>query len=135
MKVADGDTLTILDAENTQHRIRLHGIDAPEKRQAFGEKAKQHLSSLVFGKDVVVKVQDTDRYGRVVGKVFADGADANLEMLKAGYAWHYKHYDSTPAYAAAEIEARATHKGLWADKNPIEPWSFRKSSRGGNGKQ
>ena len=128
VRVADGDTLTILDAANAQHKIRLYGIDAPEKSQAFGQKSKQHLSSLVFGKDISVKVHNTDRYGRTVGTVFIDGRDVNLEMLKAGLAWHYKYYDSTPAYAAAESAARAAKLGLWQDKNPINPYEFRKGN-------
>ena len=135
VKVADGDTITILDASNTQHKIRFHGIDAPESRQAFGQKAKQHLSSLVFGKDVAVKVHDTDRYGRTVGKVFIDGRDINLEMLKPGCACHYKHFDNSPDYAAAGSEARAAKRGLWSAPHPINPYDFRKAKRNGrNGK-
>ncbi len=125
VKVADGDTITILDAANVQHKIRFHGIDAPEKSQAFGQKSKQHLSSLVFGKDVCVKYKSRDKYGRILGTVHVDGKDVNLEMLRAGLAWHYKRYDSTPAYAAAELEARQNRRGLWADSNPTPPEDFR----------
>ena len=131
VKVADGDTITILDAENTQRKIRLYGIDAPEKSQAFGKAAGKHLASLVAGRDAVVKVRSTDRYGRTVGTVFADGRDVNLEMLKAGYAWHYKHYDSTPAYAAAESEAKTNKVGLWQDTHPTNPYEFRSAKRSG----
>ena len=129
-RVADGDTLTILDAANAQHKIRFHGIDAPEKSQAFGQKSKLHLSSLVFGKDVRVKYKSRDKYGRILGTIYVDGLDINLEMLRAGLAWHYKRFDSTPAYAAAEMEARQNRLGLWQDKNPINPYDFRKAKRG-----
>lgn len=133
VRVADGDTITILDAANTQHKIRFHGIDAPEKGQAFGKAAGKFLAGLVAGRDVVVKVENTDRYGRTVGAVFCDGRDINLEMLKAGYAWHYKQYDKSAAYAEAESAARAAHCGLWKDKNPINPHEFRKAERVGKG--
>ena len=129
VRIADGDTITILDAANSQHKIRLYGIDAPESHQAFGQRSKQHLSSLVFGRDVIVKYKSCDKYGRILGTVFADGKDVNLEMLKAGLAWHYKRYDATPAYAQAEGAARAARLGLWQDKSPIEPESFRKAKR------
>ena len=112
MKVADGDTLTLVTVGSapradripaaTQHKIRLYGIDAPESHQAFGQKSKHHLSSLVFGKDVRVAYKSRDKYGRILGTVYVDGKDVNLEMIRAGLAWHYKRFDSTPAYAAAE---------------------------------
>ncbi len=138
VKVADGDTLTILEHDSgrartpaapspsaTQHKIRLNGIDAPEKSQAFGKVSKKHLSSLVFGKDVRVKYKSRDKYGRILGTVYVDGLDINLEMLRAGLAWHYKRFDSTPAYAAAESEARQNRRGLWSDPNPTPPEQFR----------
>jgi endonuclease YncB( thermonuclease family) len=90
--VADGDTITVLDANKVQHKIRLSGIDAPEKAQPFGDKAKQSLSDLVFGKPVSVETDKTDRYGREVGKVLVDSVDANLEQVRRGLAWHYKAY-------------------------------------------
>ena len=125
MRVADGDTITILDAAKIQHKIRLYGFDAPEKSQAFGQKSKQHLSSLVFGKDIRVKYKSRDKYGRILGTVYVDGRDSKLEMLRAGLAHHYKRYDKNPAYAAAETEARQNRRGLWQDKNPIPPEEFR----------
>ena len=140
VRIADGDTLTILatagragsmnppSSAPTQHKIRLYGIDAPESHQAFGQKSKQHLSSLVFGKDVRVKYKSRDKYGRILGTIYVDGLDINLEMLRAGLAWHYKRFDSTPAYAAAELEARQNRRGLWADSNPIPPEQFRRAS-------
>jgi endonuclease YncB( thermonuclease family) len=90
VKIADGDTVTILDESNRQHKVRLVGIDAPERKQPFG--TRQHLADLVFGKTVVVKWQKRDRYQRILGKVLVDGQDVNLEQIKAGLAWHYKQY-------------------------------------------
>lgn len=90
VKIADGDTITILDEQNVQHKIRLQGIDAPEHKQDFGEVSRQHLASLVFGKYVKVEYGKADQYGRLVGKVWVDGNDECLEQLKAGLAWHYK---------------------------------------------
>ena len=130
VKVADGDTLTLLDAANNQHKIRLNAIDAPEKGQAFGKASGKFLSGLVAGRDVRVRWTKRDRYQRILGTVYLDDRDINLEMLKAGLAWHYKKYDSTPAYAQAESEARAAKRGLWQEKNPTEPEAFRKAKRG-----
>ena len=138
--VSDGDTVTVLDTASQQHRIRLAGIDAPEKRQAYGERAKQHLSDLVYGKTILVVWDKRDRYGRIVGRVLApecDGAacrysvDAGLEQLKAGYAWHYKQYEREQAleervrYSATEQEARSRREGLWRDPDAVPPWQFR----------
>lgn len=133
--VADGDTITVLDAGNRQTRIRLQGIDAPESRQAFGQVSKQNLSDLIFNRQVVVEYEKTDRYGRTLGKVLAGGRDVNLEQVKAGLAWHYKYYqdeqspDDRRLYADAESQARAARRGLWADPSPIPPWDFRRGKR------
>ena len=135
ISVADGDTITVLDANNTQHRIRLSGIDAPESHQAFGTQSKNNLSDLVFDKDVTVEYYKTDQYGRLVGKIIVNGQDINLEQLKAGMAWHYKEYEREQSkedrelYANAEDEARAAHRGLWIDLNPIQPSEFRREQR------
>lgn len=90
--VADGDTITILDASNTQYKIRLAGIDAPEKKQPFGQASKKSLSDLVYDKSVQVDWSKTDRYKRIVGKVYVNDLDANLEQVKRGLAWHYSKY-------------------------------------------
>ena len=114
-----------------QHKIRLGGIDAPEKAQPYGQKSKQSLSDIVFSKTVMVETGKTDRYGREVGKVLVDGVDANLEQIKLGLAWHYKAYqrEQSPedrlAYAAAEKDAAAAHIGLWQDAVPVAPWEWR----------
>lgn len=129
--VADGDTITLLDSATVQHKIRLAGIDAPERRQAFGEKAKQSLSALVYRQNVVVDFKKKDRYGRIVGKVLVDGADAGLKQVIAGLAWHYKAYAKEQSlsdrerYAEEEVKARTAKRGLWADPDAMAPWDFR----------
>lgn len=139
--VTDGDTITVLDGQHTQHKIRLAGIDAPEKAQAFGQRSKEHLSSLVFGKQVTVEAEKRDRYRRTVGTVMVDGRDANLAMVVAGLAWHYKKYEGEQAlsdrllFAAAEREAREGRRGLWYDQNATAPWDHRAERRSGREKQ
>lgn len=134
--VADGDTVTVLDSSNSQWKIRLMGIDAPEKKQAFGSRSKESLSSLVFNKSVLVEYSKRDKYGRTVGKIIVDGVDANLGQVKAGMAWHYKKYekeqppDDRATYAQAEDAARASSLGLWVDAEPIPPWDWRKEQKG-----
>lgn len=133
--VSDGDTVTVLDSRNQQYKIRLMGIDAPEKSQAFGNRSKQFLSSLVFNRRVQVEYNKRDRYGRAVGKIIVDGKDANLAQIKAGMAWHYKQYqkeqsaDDRVAYASAEEQARVGRRGLWQDNEPTPPWEYRKKAR------
>ncbi len=128
--VADGDTLTVLDAANQQHRIRLAEIDAPEKRQAFGQRAKQSLSNLCYGKSAVVSVATQDRYGRSVGRVSCDGVDTNLEQVKRGLAWAYRQYRPSAPILQAEASARQTRAGLWQDTSPTPPWEFRHGKAG-----
>ena len=127
VKVADGDTITILDSARTQHRIRLAQIDAPEKNQPYGQKAKQRMAALVFGKDVLVEVETTDRYGRLVGTVFVGGVDANREMVRSGLAWIYRRYARDPDLYRIEKEARDGKLGLWADPTPTPPWEWRRT--------
>jgi endonuclease YncB( thermonuclease family) len=128
--VTDGDTITIL--RNGRHEVlRLHGIDAPEKGQAFGERAKQFTSSLAFGKTVVVRVRGRDRYGRTIGDVvLPDGRNFKEVVVRAGYAWWYRRYSADPLVAMLEAEARATRRGLWADLDPVPPWEWRRSQQG-----
>jgi endonuclease YncB( thermonuclease family) len=135
VSIADGDTVTVLDSNDTQHRIRLEGIDAPESHQAFGEQSRQSLAEMISGKEVTVSYQKTDQYGRLVGKILLDGRDINLEQVRAGMAWHYKFYENeqTPEdrelYAKAEETARSARRGLWQDSNPVEPYQFRKEEK------
>lgn len=126
--VADGDTITVLN-DHTQIKIRLQGIDCPEKRQAFGTKAKQFTSDMVFGKVVTIKPTDTDRYGRTVAWVLVNGLNLNEEIVLAGFAWHYKKYSKDEDLAEAESEARANKAGLWSDPYAMPPWEFRRSKK------
>ena len=132
VRVVDGDTVYVLDANKTQHKIRLTGIDAPERKQAFGKKSKEYLSGLVAGRHVVIDYSKRDRYKRILGKVLLNNVDMNLEIVKAGLAWHYKKYQKEQAeldrelYSQAETEARENKRGLWFDVNSIPPWEFRK---------
>ena len=129
VSIADGDTITVLDADKHQHKIRLEGIDAPEKKQAFGTKSRQKLGDLVAGKDVTVQWTKKDRYSRIVGHVYLGDRDIDLEMVKAGMAWHYRQYSKSTELAAAEAEARKNRVGLWVDTNPVPPWEFRKTKK------
>ena len=104
----------------------LNGIDAPEKKQAFGAKSKARLGELVAGKDVMVEWKEKDTYGRTLGKVTQNGVDVNLQMVKEGLAWYYRKYSKSAELSRAEAEAKAGKKGLWADPNPVPPWDFRK---------
>jgi len=134
--IADGDTLTVLDRDKRQHRVRLLGIDAPERGQDFGERSRQSLADLVFRKQVSVAVPKLDRYGRKLGKVTVGRTDVNLEQLRAGMAWYYRQYESDvfredrAVYDRAERDARAAKRGLWADPRPTPPWEFRRTERG-----
>lgn len=133
--VSDGDTVTVLDDTNTQWKIRLMGIDAPEKKQAFGNRSKESLSALVFDRQVTVEYSKKDKYGRTVGKIVVNDVDANIEQVKAGMAWHYKKYQSEQsdadriAYSQAEDRARAGKVGLWLDPEPTPPWDWRKQRK------
>lgn len=128
--IADGDTMTVLDSTNTQHKIRLAAIDAPEKAQPFGNRSKQSLSDLCFRKQAVVDVVDMDRYGRSVGVVTCDGVKANEAQISAGMAWVYRKYAEGFGYLfPLEDKARSTKLGLWADPTPLAPWEWRKAKR------
>ncbi len=133
--IQDGDTITVLDASKTQHKIRLAGIDAPESKQAFGTRSKQNLSDLVHNQQVTVEWEKRDRYGRPVGVVLVNGKDTNLEQVRAGMAWWYRQYanEQTPKdrqlYELAENEAIAAKRGLWADKQPVPPWEWRRKPK------
>lgn len=130
--VSDGDTLTVLSAGHDQHRVRLAEIDAPEKSQAYGQRSKQSLSDLVYGKAVTVEVQDTDRYGRLIGQVYAEGVNVNSLQVDRGMAWVYRRYNKTPALLGIEERARAARRGLWADPSPVPPWDYRRQQRNGD---
>jgi endonuclease YncB( thermonuclease family) len=147
--VADGDTITVLDASNTQHKIRLAGIDAPESKQPYGQASRNHLAELVANKNVAVEWIKRDKYGRIVGKVMVASPDACpdarpdcpktldacLAQVTSGLAWHFKRYESEQSeedrhrYAFAETEARAKRAGLWKEPSPVPPWEWRAERR------
>ena len=127
--VTDGDTVVVLDSEKTQHKIRLQHIDAPERNQAYGTQAKKALSNYVFGKQVTVKWDEKDRYGRTLGNVFADDRWINKQMVVDGYAWHYKQYSKDEDISKAHSTAHALKKGLWDGDSTIAPWDFRRGER------
>lgn len=131
ISVQDGDTITVLDAEHVNYRIRLSGIDAPEKGQAFGNVAREHLGALCAGRRITASCPKIDRYGRYVCTVWVGEIDLSLAQLRAGMAWHFKRYESEQgteeraAYAQAENDARVARLGLWQENNPIPPWQWR----------
>ena len=135
VRVSGGDTIVVLGTGNAQHIIRLQGIDAPERGQAYGTKSKEHLSESVAGKFVVVEYDKRDRYERILGKVLLSGEDMNLEQIKAGLAWHHKKYEAEQTtsdrvkYSDAEREARMEKRGLWHDPTPVPPWEYRQVKR------
>lgn len=143
--VTDGDTITVVDASKHQYKVRLGGIDAPEKGQPFGTASKRNLSELVYEKEVRVEGSKVDRYGRLIGKVWVrpedcrkcgQTLDANLAQVTTGMAWWYRQYASEQSledqgrYEFAEVEAMARHAGLWKDSGPVPPWEWRHASKG-----
>ena len=121
--VLDGDTIEVLHNTHPE-RIRLSGIDCPEKGQAFGNRAKQATSALVFGKDVILQTHGQDKYGRTLGDVFLrDGTNVNHTLVKDGWCWWYRKYaPADTALEGLEKEAREARKGLWADPESGPPW-------------
>lgn len=134
--ISDGDTLTARcptqDAAQPyqQVKVRLAGVDAPERRQAFGERSRQHLAGLCFQHQAKLTVRATDRYGRSVADVECQGQDAGAELVGAGLAWHYRHYGKQHMYLAGiEAGARERRAGLWGDQEPVAPWEWRKQTK------
>src|SRR5690606_41000810 len=126
VRVADGDTFAML-VEGQQHRIRLHGIDCPEKGQPYNRVATQFTKDMLALGKVKVQRMDTDRYGRVVGIVLInDTINLNERLLEAGLAWHYKSYDRNPEWAKLETIAKTAKRGLWEEEGAIAPWEWRK---------
>ena len=124
--ITDGDTLKVLQGRQ-QIKVRLADIDAPEKRQPFGQRSRQSLSDLCFGKDARLDVRNKDRYGRTVARVYCDGIDANRAQVERGLAWVYTHYNTDPKLPAVEQAARAAGVGLWRDPKPVPPWEWRRA--------
>jgi endonuclease YncB( thermonuclease family) len=130
--VSDGDTIKVLDSNKKEHKIRLMGIDAPEKKQNFGASSKQALSNYIYQREVTVEYKKKDRYQRILGKVILDKQDVCLAMINDGMAWHYKDYEKEQSktdrdlYSQAELKAREAKRGLWQDSKAIKPSEFRR---------
>jgi micrococcal nuclease len=124
--VTDGDTISVLQ-DGRAVKIRLYGIDCPEKHQAYGKRAHRFTSDFAFGKDVEVRPVDRDRYGRLVAWVYVGARCLNEELLRAGFAWHFKRYSRDNHLAQLELQARTARSGLWRDPEPTPPWEFRKA--------
>lgn len=130
VRIADGDTLSVLDAANRQYKIRFYGIDAPERGQPYGKAAHRELVRLVEDRQVQLTVKDIDDYDRRVAEVYRDGISVNLAMVEAGYAWWYRyHARSRQDLERAEREAREARRGLWSDQDPQPPWDWRRENR------
>ena len=127
--VYDGDTVKLKTNDDKEYKIRLSGIDAPEYNQKYGKEAKEYLSSLIYNKLICIEVLGTDKYDRILATIFYEKENVNCKMLKAGYAWHYKYYDSNKGYAEAEMYAKNKKVGLWQDKAPEAPWDYRHSKK------
>jgi len=133
VKVTDGDTVHVLDRSSERHKIRLGGIDAPERKQAFGRQSTKNLAGYVAGKNVEVEYRKRDRYKRIIGKLLLAGQDVNLQQVKDGYAWHYKYYQKEQSevdrmlYDLAEKDARGKRIGLWSVPKAIAPWEYRRN--------
>jgi len=130
VQIADGDTFSILIDGKRMERVRLQGIDAPEHYQAFGNRSRQALGRLIYGKQVKVFFKKRDQYDRMLGTVFLDDTlNVNLQMVRNGMAWHFKRYSRDRQLARAEKEARRHHLGLWHDPHPVPPWEWRREQR------
>lgn len=134
--VADGDTITVLDAMQRQHKIRFAFVDAPEKAQPYGQAAKQALAAKVFRQQVSIDVIEQDKYGRNVGRVWLNGEDINYSQLAEGLAWHYQFFarknqsqDEFARYDAAQQQAQQQRLGLWQGVRPVPPWDFRRARK------
>jgi micrococcal nuclease len=126
IKITDGDTIVVLTDNKEQVKIRLEGIDCPESKQDFGQKAKQATADLCFGKQVNVVKSGEDRYGRTLGFVYIGDKCINKELLKQGLAWHYKYFNKDEELAKLEQESKEKKIGLWSQPNPVAPWDYRR---------
>lgn len=130
VRVADGDTISVLDNNNTQHKVRFHGIDTPERDQPYGKAASRALSDLIADQRVGVLQRDIDEFGRTVGVVYLEGKNINLALVQSGHAWWYRRYAGRDDdLRAAEEGARAQRLGLWSAANPVPPWEWRRGRR------
>ena len=131
--ITDGDTLTIL-MDSKQYKIRLAEIDTPERNQPYGSKAKDVLSDLVFNKEVKAEVQDVDRYGRYVARIYVGDIDVSREMVRLGAAWVYRQYLRDKSLLEVEAGAKVAKRGLWSlpEAQKIPPWEWRRGARQSN---
>ena len=130
VSVIDGDTIEVLHNDKAE-RIRLSGIDCPEKGQAYGKRAKQAASDLAFGKEVTLQTFGKDKYGRTIADVLLpDRTNVNHKLVKDGWCWWYRKYaPGNTVLEGLEKEAREARKGLWTDPQPVPPWEYRRSRR------
>lgn len=130
VSIKDGDTVIVIDSLNNQYTLRLAEIDCPEKNQAFGYKAKQYTSDQIYLKTIDYVIIDRDNYGRIIAKIYYDnGKYLSEELVKIGFAWHYKKYSTSEKLAALELQAREQKIGIWSEENAIPPSEFRDKTR------
>lgn len=126
--ITDGDTLTArcdLEGEQQTVTVRLSQIDAPERRQPWGGRSREHLAELCLDKPATLREETRDRNRRMVARVTCDGTDANAEQVSAGMAWVFDRYVTDRSLYAAQEKARAARRGLWSDAEPVPPWEWR----------
>lgn len=129
VKVIDGDTFTVRTTTDQRVKIRLYGIDAPERGQDYGSKSRQFLNDLCYGKEVTIEDKGTDQYGRTLGVVYIGDLNINAEMVKNGLAWYYNYSVDDPHLEALEREAQKKGLNIWSMKNPISPYEYRKNKK------
>ena len=130
VRVADGDTISVLDGNKKQYKIRFYGIDTPEYDQPHGDAASRALAQRLADKTVGIVIKDVDRLGRTVGVVYLDGVNVNVEMVRAGHARWYQHYaGANRTLQMAQGHAQANHLGIWQSADPIPPWDWRRGKR------
>ena len=127
--IHDGDTINIVNENGKKVKIRLYGIDAPEIKQAYGEKSRHCLEDMLFNKKISYAIEDKDKYGRIVATIYADNVNVNYEMIKKGCAWSYFQYSKSLRNEFAQFKAKYGRIGLWAQDNPQAPWEYRKENR------
>jgi endonuclease YncB( thermonuclease family) len=129
VSVDDGDTCTVLDEGGRRHHVCLYGVDAPERGQPYWSPAKESLSAKIYGKDIRFDPVEVDSEGRNCGRVYVGNHHINVDQVREGYGWHHAEHENIREFAAAEREAREQHRGLWRDRQPVEPWKYRREHR------
>jgi endonuclease YncB( thermonuclease family) len=127
--VRDGDTVDVVDSDGETIRVRLHGIDAPEHGQRFNRESAAYVKGVVGGRKVRIRRVDVDQFERLIGEIWLGDQRVNGEIVRAGFAWHYRQYAGDDSeLALAEAEARRERRGLWADDRPLPPWVWRRQN-------